>query len=135
MQERFGRFLPEMVPGRQEIEIKDNLGIKTPTGIIDIHISPNLLSEDLLVAVNRSGPQFLENAKEYLSQLKIYMGARPLSDIVVDYLNSESNLSAEGKVLTKTLAEVLLFISSPSGRLGTFFPDEKLPSFILMCLK
>lgn len=128
LKERQVLFFSEKSPKSGGIEVKDNLGIETKAGIVDIRVNTTLLAEDILASVEQESPQFKEEASELIGRLRIYLGKRPFPEVVVEELISRGGVAEEEKKLYETgfLIENLISLDST---IGGFYMDEKCPFF------
>ena len=126
--ERQISFFSERSPESKGIEVRDNLGIETVAGIVNIRVNTSLLEKDILASVKRESPQFREKAIGIIDRLRVYLGKRPLSDVVVEELTNRGGVTKEEEKLLKTLFLIKNFISLDS-TIAIFYDDEKCPFF------
>ena len=109
--ERQISFFSERSPESKGIEVRDNLGIETIAGIVNIRVNTSLLEKDILASVKRESPQLREKAIGIIDRLRVYLGKRPLSDVVVEELTNRGDVAREEEKLLKTLFLIKNFIS------------------------
>lgn len=126
--ERWVSFFSEKSPEAKGIEVRDNLGIETVAGLVDIRVNTELLEKDILASVERESPQFREKAIGIIDRLRVYLGKRPLSDVVVEELTNRGGVTKEKEKLLKTLFLIKNFISFDS-TISAFYANEKCPFF------
>lgn len=126
--ERQVSFFPEKSPENRGIEVRDNLGIETTAGLVDIRVNTYLLEEDILASVERESPQFRDKAIELIGRLRLYFGKRPLAEVVTEELTTRKGVPEEKGKILKVCFQILDLISLGSTT-GGFYANEKMPFF------
>lgn len=116
----------EIQPGR--IGVRDNRGIETKEGLVDILVDTKLLEGDILAAVERQSPQFLEKAVNLIDNLHFYLGKRPLVEVLLEELASRDEASEETLRVFRRLLQARELVTLGATN-GVFYANEKCPFF------
>lgn len=110
------------------IRVKDNLGIETKEGLVDVLVNTDLLEADILSAVERQSPQFLEKAVGFINRLNLYLGKRPLVDVVLEELATRDEMTEEKLGVWRRLLQAGEFVTLGATH-SVFNANEKCPFF------
>lgn len=126
--ERQVSFFSERSPEGGGIEVRDNLGIKTTAGLVDIRVNTDLLEKDILASIGRESPQSKEKAIELIGRLRVYLGKRPFPEVVIDELTSRGGVTEKERKVLEACFQIyrLIYLDSIA---GVFYANEKCPFF------
>lgn len=116
----------EIQPRR--LRVRDNLGIETKEGLVDILVDTKLLEGDILAAVERQSPQFREKAADIASCLNLYLGKRPFVDVVLEELATRGESDEETLRILQRVLQARELVSL-GATYSIFYADEECPFF------
>lgn len=128
MRERQDFNFSELEIQPKGIRVKDNLGIETKEGLVDILVGTKLLEGDILTAVERQSPQFLEKAVDLIDNLHFYLGKRPLVDVVLEELATREEADEERLRVLRRVLQAREVVSLGL-TYSIFYADEECPFF------